>query len=140
MESDEKASVGLTNERHGRIALGVDFKLENAGHCVQSGQLLRRMVDDASPVTHGSSLSKSPTADTAYRDGVAFTRRYHSLSLSIHTAVGPDGGPIRPNKVRVNADEFSGVLERHLDPGLIALQRQHRSCGSLSTAFVDELS
>src|SRR5437870_29287 len=64
----------------------------------------------------------------------------NSLSLAVHTTIGPDGSPIGPNEVRFDAHQLSSLLKRHLDSRRRALHRQHGSCGSLSTAFVDQFS
>src|SRR5262245_45232873 len=98
------------------------------------------MENEGSPIADGASLSNFSRAEAPQANGITITGPNDSLSLAIHTAVGPDGSPIGPHKVRFNANQFSSLLKRHLDSRLRALQRQHGSCGSLSTAFVDQFS
>src|SRR6266571_5856816 len=98
------------------------------------------MENEGSPIADGASLSNLSCANAAHGNGVSFTGGYHSLSLAIHTAVGPDGSPIGPDQVRFYTHELSSLLKRHLEFRGRALQRQHGSSGSLSTAFVDQFS
>src|SRR5262249_38880818 len=98
------------------------------------------MENEGSPIADGASLSNLSCADAAQSNGISVTGADDSLSLAIHTAVGPDGSPIGPHKVRFNAHQLSSLFKRYLDSRRRALQRQHGSCGSLSTAFVDQFS